>query len=57
MEIEEMLAHVDYLMHIVGSKCDSWEDAQDIVQETLLDGLHDIRKGVDINNETCVRER
>jgi len=50
MEIEEMLAHVDYLMHIAGSKCDSWEDAQDLVQETILDGLHAIRKGVDINN-------
>lgn len=50
MEIEEMLAHVDYLMHIAGSKCDSWEDAQDLVQETILDGLHAIRKGVEINN-------
>lgn len=50
MEIEEMLAQVDYLMHIAGSKCDSWEDAQDLVQETILDGLHAIRKGVEINN-------
>lgn len=50
MEIEEMLAHVDYLMHIAGSKCDSWVDAQDLVQETILDGLHAIRKGKDINN-------
>ena len=50
MEIEEMLAHVDYLMHIAGSKCDSWEDTQDLVQETILDGLHAIRKGVEINN-------
>lgn len=50
MEIEEMLAQVDYLMHIADSKCDSWEDAQDLVQETLLDGLHAIRRGTDINN-------
>ena len=50
MEIEEMLAQADYLMHIAVSKCDSWEDAQDLVQETILDGLHAIRKGVDINN-------
>ena len=50
MKIEEMLAHVDYLMHIAGSKCDSWVDAQDLVQETILDGLHAIRKGKDINN-------
>ena len=50
MEIEEMLAQADCLMHIAVSKCDSWEDAQDLVQETILDGLHAIRKGVDINN-------
>ena len=37
MEIEEMLAQADYLMHIAVSKCDSWEDAQDLVQETILD--------------------
>ena len=50
MEIEEMLAQADCLMHIAVSKCDSWEDAQDLVQETIFDGLHAIRKGVDINN-------
>lgn len=50
MEIEEMLAQVDYLMHVAGSKCDSWEDAQDLVQNTLLDGLHAVKKGTDINN-------
>lgn len=26
MEIEEMLAQADYLMHIAVSKCDSWEE-------------------------------
>lgn len=50
METEEMLALADYLMHIAGSKCDSWEDAQDLVQDTLLDGLHAIRKGTEISN-------
>lgn len=29
MEIEEMLAQADYLMHIADSKCDSWVDAQE----------------------------
>ena len=50
MKIEEMLAQVDYLMHIASSKCDSWEDAQDLVQNTLLEGLRAIRKGTNINN-------
>ena len=45
-----MLAQVDYLMHIASSKCDSWEDAQDLVQNTLLEGLRAIRKGTNINN-------
>ena len=50
MEIEEMMAQADYLMHIAISKCDSLEDAQDLVQNTLLDGLHAINKGTKINN-------
>lgn len=50
MEIEEMMAQADYLMHIAISKCDSLEDAQDLVQNTLLDGLHAINKGTEINN-------
>lgn len=50
MEIEEMMAQADHLMHIAISKCDSLEDAQDLVQNTLLDGLHAINKGTEINN-------
>ena len=45
-----MMAQADHLMHIAISKCDSLEDAQDLVQNTLLDGLHAINKGTEINN-------
>ena len=47
MEIEEMMAQADYLVHIAIRKCVSLEDAQDLVQNTLLDGLHAIKKGRD----------
>ncbi len=50
METEELLEHVDYLLHIAGGKCDSWDEAQDLVQNTILEGILAIRKGVQINN-------
>ncbi len=50
MKVDELLAQVDYLLHIAGRKCDSWEEAQDLVQATLLEGLLAIRKGMQINN-------
>ncbi len=50
MNVDELLAQMDYLLHIAGSKCDSWEDAQDLVQNTILEGLLAIRKCTQINN-------
>lgn len=50
MGMEEILAQADYLMHVAVSKCDSWDDAQDIVQNTLLEGMLALKKGTQINN-------
>ena len=50
METEELLEHADYLLGIAANKCDSWEDAQDLVQTTLLEGLLAVRKGTGIDN-------
>ncbi|MBP5660185.1 MAG: RNA polymerase sigma factor, partial [Lachnospiraceae bacterium] len=50
MGMEELLAQADYLMHVAVSKCDSWEDARDIVQNTLLEGMLALKKGTQINN-------
>lgn len=50
MEMEELLAQVDFLLHIASGKCDTWEEAQDLVQNTLLEGLLAIKKGTKIEN-------
>ena len=44
MRLEELLEHADYLLGVAAGKCDSWEDAQDLVQATLLEGLLAVRK-------------
>ena len=50
MRMEELLEHADYLLRVATGKCDSWEDAQDLVQSALLEGLLAIRKGKKIDN-------
>ena len=36
MRTEELLEHADYLLGAAAGKCDSWDDAQDLVQAVLL---------------------
>ena len=50
MRTEELLEHADYLLGVAAGKCDSWDDAQDLVQAALLEGLLAIRKGKQIDN-------
>ncbi len=50
MEKEELTELADDLLHIAIGMCDSLEDAQDLVQNTLLEGLLAIRKGIEIEN-------
>lgn len=50
MEKEELTKLADDLLHIAIGKCDSLEDAQDLVQNTLLEGLLAIRKGTKIEH-------
>ena len=50
MNTEELLEHADYLLRVAVNKCDSWEEAQDLVQNTLLEGLLALRKGIVIDN-------
>ena len=50
MRTEKLLEHADYLLGVAAGKCDSWDDAQDLVQATLLEGLLAIRKGKQIDN-------
>ncbi len=50
MRTEELLEHADYLLDVAASKCDSWDDAQDLVQSTLLEGLLAVRNGRKIDN-------
>ncbi len=50
MQLEELLEHADYLLGVAAGKCDSWEDAQDLVQATLLEGLLAVRKEKKIGN-------
>ncbi len=50
MRTEELLEHADYLLGVAAGKCDSWDDAQDLVQATLLEGLLAIRNGKQIDN-------
>ena len=50
MNTEELTVHADYLLRIAMNKCDSWEEAQDLVQSTLLEGLLTIKKGIDIEH-------
>ena len=48
MKKEELTELADDLLHIAISKSDSLEDAQDLVQNTLLEGLLAIQKGKEI---------
>ena len=50
MQLEELLEHADYLLGVAAGKCDSWDDAQDLVQTTLLEGLLAVRNGKKIDN-------
>ena len=50
MNTEELLEHADYLLRVAVNKCDSWDEAQDLVQNTMLEGLLAIRKGIVIEN-------
>ena len=50
MKKEELAELADDLLHIAIGKCDSLEDAQDLVQNTLLEGLLAIQKGKEIEN-------
>ena len=50
MNTEELSEHADYLLRVAIGKCDSLEEAQDLVQNTLLEGLLALRKGTVIDN-------
>lgn len=50
MEKEELAELADDILHIAIRKCDSFEDARDLVQSTLLEGLLAIHKGTEIEN-------
>ena len=50
MEKEELAELADNLLHTAIKKCDSFDDAQDLTQSTLLEGLMAIRKGIEIEN-------
>ncbi|MCR5458327.1 MAG: RNA polymerase sigma factor [Acetatifactor sp.] len=50
MNTEELSEHTDYLFRVAIGKCDSLEEAQDLVQSTLLEGLLAIRKGTIIES-------
>ena len=50
MQLEELLEHADYLLGVAAGKCDSWDDAQDLVQTTLLEGLLAVKSGKKIDN-------
>ena len=50
MNTEELSEHTDYLLRVAFGKCDSLEEAQDLVQSTLLEGLLAIRKGTIIES-------
>ena len=50
MRTEELLEHADYLLGAAAGKCDSWDDAQDLVQAVLLEGLLAVRSGRKIDN-------
>ncbi len=50
MKKEELTELADDLLHIAIIKCDSLEDAQDLTQSTLLEGLMAIRKGIEIEH-------
>ena len=50
MRTEELLEHADYLLGAAAGKCDSWDDAQDLVQAVLLEGLLAVRSGKKIDN-------
>ena len=50
MRTEELLEHTDYLLGVAARKCDSWDDAQDLVQTTLLEGLLAVKSGKKIDN-------
>ena len=50
MRTEELLEHTDYLLGVAARKCDSWDDAQDLVQSTLLEGLLAVRNGKKIDS-------
>lgn len=43
MNTEELSEHTDYLLRVAIGKCDSLEEAQDLVQSMLLEGLLAIR--------------
>lgn len=50
MQLEELLEYADYLLGVAAGKCDSWDDAQDLVQTTVLEGLLAVRNGKKIDN-------
>ena len=50
MRTEELLEHADYLLGAAAGKCDSWDDAQDLVQAVLLEGLLAVRSGKKIDS-------
>ena len=50
MQLEELLEYTDYLLGVAAGKCDSWDDAQDLVQTTVLEGLLAVRNGKKIDN-------
>lgn len=50
MNTEELSKHADDLLRVAIGKCDSLEEAQYLVQSTLLEGLLAIKKGTIIEN-------
>lgn len=50
MKKEELTELADDLLHMAIIKCDSLEEAQDLTQSTLLEGLMAIRKGIEVEH-------
>lgn len=46
----ELLQHADYLLELALFKTNNFEDAEDLVQETLIAGLEAVKKGSEIQN-------
>lgn len=46
----ELLQHADYLLELALFKTNNFEDAEDLVQETLIAGFDIVKKGIEVQN-------